>query len=174
MVNNHWVWYKSGKPFVPDENKFGFVYIITNTKTTKAYVGCKQYYIGKSKKKSKWQTYIGSSKYLKEDIKKIGKKHFIFEVIAEYKNKRSLRYYEMHYQVKWNVLTSTIEGSDEPAYYNSYVGGKFYRPIESYDDIFKQKLREANLGEKNPMYGKARSEETKRKISQTLKEKTWQ
>jgi hypothetical protein len=80
----------------------------------------------------------------------------------------------MHYQVKWNVLTSTIEGSDEPAYYNSYVGGKFYRPIESYDDTFKQKLREANLGEKNPMYGKARSEETKRKISQTLKEKTWQ
>ena len=54
------------------------------------------------------------------------------------------------------------------------VGGKFYRPIESYDDTFKQKLREANLGEKNPMYGKARSEETKRKISQTLKEKTWQ
>ena len=28
MVNNHWVWYKSGKPFVPDEDKFGFVYII--------------------------------------------------------------------------------------------------------------------------------------------------
>ena len=80
----------------------------------------------------------------------------------------------MHYQVKWNVLTSTIEGSDEPAYYNSYVGGKFYRPIESYDDVFKQKLREANLGEKNPMYGKPRSEETKRKISKTLKEKTWQ
>ena len=54
MVNNHWVWYKSGKPFIPNEDKFGFVYIITNTKTTKAYVGCKQYYIGKTKKKSKW------------------------------------------------------------------------------------------------------------------------
>ena len=38
----------------------------------------------------------------------------------------------MYYQVKWHVLTATMKGSDEPAYYNSYVGGKFYRPIESY------------------------------------------
>jgi len=168
---NHWMCFGTDKPFVPNEDKFGFVYVITNTQSNKSYVGCKQYYVGKSKKQSKWQTYIGSSKYLKEDIKKIGKEHFIFKVIAEYKNKRSLRYYEMYYQVKWNVLTATIEGSDEPAYYNSYVGGKFYRPIESYDDNFKNKLREANLGEKNPMYGKPRSEETKRKISKTLKEK---
>ena len=136
-MSNHWTWYTTisssiNEPFVPNEDKFGFVYIITNTKTSKAYVGCKQYYLGKSKTQSKWQTYIGSSKYLKEDIKKIGKEHFTFEVIAEYKNKRSLRYYEAYYQMKWDVLTSTIEGSDEPAYYNSYVGGKWYRPIESY------------------------------------------
>ena len=169
MVINHWTCYGTEKHFVPNEDKFGFVYIITNTKNGKAYVGCKQYYIGKSKKNSRWQTYMGSSKYLNDDIKKIGKKYFIFEVIAEYKNKRSLRYYEMYYQVKWNVLTATVEGSDKPAFYNSYVGGKFYRPIESYDDNFKQKLREANMGEKNPLYGKERTEETKRKISETLR-----
>ena len=134
MVNNHWTCYGTEKSFVSNEDKFGFVYIITNTKNDKAYVGCKQYYIGKSKKQSKWQTYTGSSKYLNEDIKKIGKKYFTFEVIAEYKNKRSLRYYEMYYQVKWNVLTATVEGSNEPAFYNSYVGGKFYRPVESYKD----------------------------------------
>ena len=142
MVNNHWVWYKSGKPFVPDEDKFGFVYIITNTKTTKAYVGCKQYYsMGKRKTKHKWEMYTGSSKYLNKDIKKIGKKYFTFEVIAEYKNKRSLRYYEMYYQVKWNVLMATIEGSNERAYYNAYVGGKFFPPIEMYQDPdFKKKI----------------------------------
>jgi len=142
MVNNHWVWYKSGKPFVPDEEKFGFVYIITNTKTTKAYVGCKQYYsMGKRKTKHKWEMYTGSSKYLNKDIEKIGKKYFTFEVIAEYKNKRSLRYYEMYYQVKWNVLMATIEGSNERAYYNAYVGGKFFPPIEMYQDPdFKKKI----------------------------------
>jgi hypothetical protein len=129
---SHWVRYGTEEPFVPNLDKFGFVYIITNTKTTKAYVGCKQYFTGKKKIHSKWEKYTGSSKYLNEDIKKIGKEHFTFEVIAEYKNKRSLRYYEMYYQIKWNVLTAVIEGSDEPAYYNSYVGGKFYPPIELY------------------------------------------
>jgi len=129
---SHWVRYDTEEPFVPNLEKFGFVYLITNTKTTKAYVGCKQYFTGKKKIHSKWEKYTGSSKYLNEDIKKIGKEHFTFEVIAEYKNKRSLRYYEMYYQIKWNVLTAVIEGSDEPAYYNSYVGGKFYPPIELY------------------------------------------
>jgi len=154
MINSHWTCYGTEKSFVPNEDKFGFVYIITNTKNDKAYVGCKQYYIGKSKKESKWQTYMGSSKYLHEDIKKIGKKYFTFEVIAEYKNKRSLRYYEMYYQVKWNVLTSTVEGSDKPAFYNSYVGGKFYRPVESYE-----------TGKDHQFYGKKHKEESKIKMS---------
>jgi len=167
MINNHWTCYGTEKSFVPNEDKFGFVYIITNTKNGKAYVGCKQYYIGKSKKQSRWQTYTGSSKYLNEDIKKIGKKYFIFEVIAEYKNKRSLRYYEMYYQVKWNVLTATVEGSDKPAFYNSYVGGKFYRPIESYmphTEETKIKMSKAQTGEKHPLYGKKHTEETKNKM----------
>ena len=137
MINNHWVEKETGKPFTPSEDKFGFVYIITNTKNGKAYIGCKQYTIGRTKKKTKWENYTGSSKYLNEDIKKIGKKYFIFEVIAEYKNKRSLRYYEMYYQVKHNDLTTTLEGSDERAFYNAYVGGKFFPPIESYRRGYK-------------------------------------
>ena len=132
---SHWLQFETDEPFVPNLKKFGFVYLIINTKNGKAYVGCKQYYIGKAKKESRWQTYMGSSKHLKADIKKIGKKHFRFEVISEYINKRSLRYYEAYYQMKWHVLTATVEGSDEPAYYNSYVGGKWYRPVESYEDL---------------------------------------
>ena len=160
---SHWIRYGTEESFVPNLDKFGFVYLITNTKTTKAYVGCKQYFIGKTKKESKWQTYAGSSKYLKKDIKKIGKEHFKFEVIAEYKNKRSLRYYEMYYQVKWKVLTSTIEGTDEPAFYNSYVGGKFYRPVESYKDPeYLKKLSEIHKGKKV-------TEETRKKQSESHK-----
>jgi len=115
-------------------NNFGFVYIITNKKTTKAYVGCKQYYFKRKSKKqeSKWETYMGSSKHLLEDIKKLGKKNFKFEIIDEYKNKRSLNYYECYHQMTRHVLTATIEGTDEPAYYNNYVGGKFFRPVQKY------------------------------------------
>jgi len=130
----HWKVRDKRKRFVPNLNKFGFVYIITNKKTGKAYIGCKQYLLGKGKKKSKGEVYMGSSKALLEDIKKLGKKHFKFEVIAEYKNKRSLRYYECYYQMKYNVLATVLEGTDEPAFYNSYVGGKWYRPVENYID----------------------------------------
>ena len=161
----HWTIWKKDKPFVPSLDKFGFVYLITNTQTEKAYVGCKQYYIGKTKKKMKWETYTGSSKYLNADIEKDGKEKFKFEVIAEYKNKRSLRYYEAYYQMKWDVLTATMKDSDDPAFYNSYVGGKFYRPIESYKPFtedHKRKISEAKKG--IPM-----SEEHKRKICKGLR-----
>jgi hypothetical protein len=51
--------------------------------------------------------------------------------------------------MKWDVLTSTIEGSDEPAYYNSYVGGKWYRPIESFQDPeWKKKISQSMLTSK--------------------------
>jgi|TARA_R100001530_G_C4320355_1_gene155535 hypothetical protein len=129
-------WKYAGKP---DLNQFGFVYIITNKKTGKAYIGCKQYhnykkYKGKTKKtESNWKLYMGSSKHLLEDIKKLGKSSFTFKIIAEFKNKRSLRYYECCYQMKYNVLTSLLEDTDEPAFYNNYVGGKFYRPVQCHD-----------------------------------------
>jgi len=126
----HWIFYKR-----PDLTSFGFVYIITNLKTKKSYIGCKQYFNYRKKKRkseSNWKTYMGSSKHLLEDIEKIGKENFQFEIIAEFKNKRSLKYYECYYQIKYNVLTKTLEGTDEAAYYNNYVGGKFYRPVQEY------------------------------------------
>ena len=143
MVDHHWLRVGSDREFVPNLDKFGFVYIITNLRNGKAYIGCKQYlfYTRLREKESDWRTYTGSSKLLNEDIEKTGKKHFKFEAIAEYKNKRSLRYYELYYQMKYNVLAATLEGSEEHAYYNSRVGGKFYRPVESYQDPeFRQKV----------------------------------
>ena len=155
----------SDKAFPADTYKFGFVYIITNLQTTKAYIGCKQYML-KAKfgeKESNWRVYTGSSKWLNEDIEKIGKKHFKFEIIAEYKNRRSLRYYELYYQMKYNVLASTLEGTDEPAYYNSRVGGKFYRPVESYEDPeYRRKQSEASIKRWS-------DPEKRKKVSESLK-----
>ena len=87
----------------PNLTKFGFVYGITNIKTKQAYIGCKQYFNykkGKKKAESNWKSYMGSSKHLLEDIEKLGKDTFKFVIIAEFKNKRSLRYYECYYQMK--------------------------------------------------------------------------
>ena len=124
----HWEYSKE-----PDTiNSFGFVYRITHKKTKKAYIGCKQYMITRKKKKveSNWRVYTGSNKHLNEEIKRLGRKHFRFQIIGEYKNKRSLRYYECYFQMIYHVLTAKLEGTDEPAYYNNYVGGKFYRPVQ--------------------------------------------
>ena len=134
-------WKYSKKP--NPKKHFGFVYHITNKKTGKAYVGCKQYWhpvkrkkgsSAATKRESNWLIYMGSSKSLLEDIKKLGKRSFKFEIIAEFKNKRSLKYYELYYQMKYNVLSSVLEGTDEAAYYNNYVGGKFYRPVQEFED----------------------------------------
>ena len=152
MVDHHWLIYGKEEEFIPNLDKFGFVYLITNLKNGKGYIGCKQYlmYNRLKETESNWKTYMGSSKWLLKDIEEVGKEHFKFEIIAEYKNKRSLRYYELYYQMKFNVLSSTLEGTDEPAYYNSRVGGKFYRPVESYQD---------------PEYRKKQSENTKKRFS---------
>ena len=116
----HWT-FRDDKTKIPQPDEyFGFVYVISNKLTTKQYIGCKQYWQMRKKKKHKpsnWRVYTSSSKYLNEDIDKIGKRRFKFEIIQEYKTKRGLHYYEQYYQMKYHVLTAVIEGTDEPAYY---------------------------------------------------------
>jgi hypothetical protein len=104
-----------------------------------------------------------------QDIKKIGKEHFKFEVIAEYKNRRSLRYYELYYQMKFNVLSSTFEGTDEPAYYNSRVGGKFYRPVESYQDPEYRKKMSESIRNSKAWYKAMKDPENRKKQSEGQK-----
>ena len=166
MVDHHWLKYGKEEEFIPNLDKFGFVYLITNLKNGKGYIGCKQYlmYTRLKERESKWKTYMGSSKWLLKDIEEVGKEHFKFEIIAEYKNRRSLRYYELYYQMKFNVLSSTLKGTEEPAYYNSRVGGKFYRPVESYQDPeYRKRITEANRRTtKNPEYRKRMSVSVKR------------
>jgi hypothetical protein len=168
MVDHHWLVYKKDEEFVPNLDKFGFVYLITNLHSGKGYIGCKQYklYTKLKERESDWKTYTGSSKWLNEDIKKIGKEHFKFEIIAEYKNKRSLRYYELYYQMKFNVLSSTIEGTDEQAYYNSRVGGKFYRPVESYQDPEYKKKLSNSLKNSETLKKSRKDPEYRKKISE--------
>ena len=84
---SHWKY--KGKPLseVP-QGFFGFVYIITNSKNGKKYIGRKYFGTtrrvkvkGKTRRKivrkeSDWQTYVGSSKSLTADIAKFGYDNF--------------------------------------------------------------------------------------------------
>ena len=156
----HWT-FRDDKTRVPQPDEyFGFVYVISNKLTTKQYIGCKQYWQMRKRKKHKpsnWRVYTSSSKDLNEDIDKLGKRRFKFEIIQEYKTKRGLHYYEQFYQMKHHVLTAVIEGSDEPAYYNKNIGGiRFYVPLEKYEDpgYLKKMSEDAKARWTDPEYKK--------------------
>ena len=160
MNEMHWT-FRDDKTRVADpDHYFGFVYLITNKKNHRKYVGCKQYWQMRHRKRykpSNWKVYTSSSKELCADIEKIGKRNFKFEIIQEYTTKRGLHYYEQYYQMKYHVLTAVLEGTDQKEYYNKNVGGvRFYVPLERWEDPEYIKNRYHN-----PEYLKKRSEATK-------------
>lgn len=113
------------------ENYFGFVYLITNLKTGKGYIGKKQYYSYKKSKRVKempWRSYTGSSKALNADIKEYGKGNFSFVILHQCVSRGALTYTEANLQHKMDVLTERLEGTDERAYYNSQIGAIRYVP----------------------------------------------
>lgn len=132
------------------EKYIGFVYRITHIESGKAYIGCKHLWKYKKRKKvaaSEWRTYCSSSDYLKPEITRLGKEAFHFQILMLCTNRRSLYYNEMKLQIELGVLESD-------QYYNANIGGmRFFRPVQSYlDETLRAKLREPNIGTKNPKY----------------------
>jgi hypothetical protein len=109
-------WHYNGKPFTSEmiEDNLGFVYIVTNKKNSKLYIGKKGLTSkrklpplkGKKRKRIKivetdWKTYCGSSE--------------------EVKSKGELNYYEAKLQFETDCLLKPDE------YYNAFIGCKISR-----------------------------------------------
>lgn len=125
------------------EDNLGFVYKITNLTNGKYYVGKKVFWNNKKHKLTKkqlaeqsgpgrkptheiirtesdWKTYWGSNKQLLVDVKELGEDHFECLILKVCKTKKQLTYWEMHYQCKFECITSpTIS-------YNDNILGKFF------------------------------------------------
>jgi hypothetical protein len=99
------------------ETAYGFIYMITNLVTNKKYIGKKQMVSkrtrpplkGKKRKRiefveSDWKSYISSSNELVQDLQKIGKEQFKFEILRFCSNKSQLAYYEAKEQFDREVL----------------------------------------------------------------------
>jgi len=133
---SHWFYNNKEVTEVP-EDAFGFVYMITNTKSGRKYIGRK--YLQSTRRKaltaqqkrdgkkrrtrvtteSNWRTYTGSSKPLLADIKELGKDHFKFEILIYGNSKGQVNYLEMKFQFINDVTL-------DPLYYNDTIGsGKF-------------------------------------------------
>ena len=108
----------------------GFVYLITNKKNGRKYVGKKFFWRTlklpplkgtkrkrKVVKESDWKKYWGSSNDLKADIALYGEENFYREILHFCKSKTELSYMELKEQVERGVLLTDM-------YYNDFIGGK--------------------------------------------------
>lgn len=135
-------WIFNGKIFDSDniEDNFGFVYLISCSKTNRRYVGRKYFWSfrtpkGKSRKvksESDWKKYYGSCPELKEDIIKYGKEFFSREILSLHKTKGKCNFEETRQLFLNNVLTEALD-SGVPAYYNSNILSRYFRK-DYYDD----------------------------------------
>ena len=126
------------------ENTYGFVYITTHKATGKSYIGKKILYhtkkmkIGKRElakmehvvgrkpsyrlavKESDWKTYYGSQAEIKQVLLEEGPEVFSREILKFATTKKLLTYYEVKYQMVYQVLEKPEE------FYNDNILGKFY------------------------------------------------
>lgn len=131
MNLGHWV---LGEGVYMTETFFGFIYRITNTITGQYYIGKKQC-SKKIKRKplkgrvnkrisiseSDWKEYTGSSNSLNEDINRLGKENFKFEILKTCRSKWELAYEEIKEQLKNDVIV------DEKSY-NGILNVRIGRP----------------------------------------------
>jgi hypothetical protein len=109
----------------PQPDEYSFVYMITNLKTGKKYIGKKLFWfkkklIRKARNKrilveSDWREYYGSSKEVLADIEKYGKENFHRQILHLCKNKGEASYIEAKEQFDRAVLFHPEE------YYNSWI-----------------------------------------------------
>ena len=126
------MWLYEGREINEDEigDCVGFVYIITNLTNQKRYIGKKLFKStrtktikGKRKKvktDSDWRDYFGSNALLKEDVKLLGAVNFKREILKICKSKGTCNYWEMKYQIQYEVL-------EREDFYNEWIMVKVHR-----------------------------------------------
>jgi hypothetical protein len=121
----HWT-YNLEEKEIPN-TFYGFIYQITNTTNDRKYIGKKQSITilkrpplkGRKNKRhvvkeTDWKIYTGSSDKLNEDIQKLGKGKFKFEILRFCQSKSELAYYEAKMQFDNDVLL-------KEEYYNGII-----------------------------------------------------
>ena len=121
----HWT-YNLEEKEIPN-TFYGFIYQITNTTNDRKYIGKKQSITilkrpplkGRKNKRhvvkeTDWKIYTGSSDKLNEDIQKLGKGKFKFEILRFCQSKSELAYYEAKMQFDHDVLL-------KEEYYNGMI-----------------------------------------------------
>lgn len=109
-------WIYQGEIVEDIGNYIGFVYIITNLRTDKKYIGKKNFYFLKSKQvkgkkkrtkvESDWKDYFGSNEELKQHVNILGGDQFKREILRFCQSKGEMSYFEAKHQFEYGVLES--------------------------------------------------------------------
>ena len=131
------------------ENKpIGAVYVTTCSVNGKKYIGKFLY-----DRINDWEKYLGSGRYLQEDIKKYGKDKFIKEIIKNYYTTEELEKAEEELILKTNAVY-------DDNYYNvklSSVGGDIFTTNPRKEELREMRKQQMS-GQGNPQYGKPKTE----------------
>jgi len=167
------------------------IYKVKNNLNDKCYIGQTSKTLAQRKRQHKNSAKRGMGLYFYNAIRKYGWDNFKWSVIEECKSKVELDEMEYHYIKQYDTYNNGYNlsyGGDGGDCGNQFDGGKTYEDVygkERAKEIIekmsigltglkrtketKQKIREANLGEKNPMFNKEHTEEAKKKISDAMK-----
>ena len=154
---------------------YGYIYETTNLVNGKKYIGkrVKSYFQGTN--------YLGSGRHLRNAVHKYGKENFSVELLEKCYSNEELNRREYEIIEERNAV-------DSPNYYNLINGGQnglsgFHHSEESKrisslsnrnqkrSEIVKLHMSQNHAdvrGTNNPFYGKSHSDETRKKISDTL------
>ena len=131
------------------ENKpIGAVYVTTCSVNGKKYIGKFLY-----DRINDWEKYLGSGRYLREDIKKYGKDKFIKEIIKNYYTTEELEKAEEELILKTNAVY-------DDNYYNvklSSVGGDIFTTNPRKEELREMRKQQMS-GQGNHQYGKPKTE----------------
>ena len=123
-------WIYNGDVVEEIGNYIGFVYMITNLRTNKRYIGKKNFYFSKTKQikgkkkrftvESDWRDYFGSNDELNHHVNTIGETQFKREILRFCASKGEMSYFEAKYQFQYDVLESD-------QFYNSWISCKIHK-----------------------------------------------
>ena len=136
---SHWL-YKNKTLEEAPEGYFGFVYLITNLKSGRKYIGRKYFgttrrvkVAGKKRRKvirkdSNWKEYTGSSKELNNDIKTLGMLQFRFEILILGRTKGQVNYLEENIHHRFHVASSY-------EFYNDCIGPRRFANVRFDEEV---------------------------------------
>ena len=129
-------WLYEGTTFTSDDigDFFGYVYLITNTKNGRQYIGRKYFWKfrtpkGKKRKvksESDWKKYYGSCPELKEEIDQLGRQNFSRTILSLHYTKGKTNYEETRQLFINKVLTEQLDDGT-PKYFNCNILSRYFR-----------------------------------------------